>query len=253
MKYIKGFVLFVSLALFVLLEFYFYNPKTIYIVLVSVDLTIIFTLWAASHYSDINKEWWNFSLLPVVFFSAVVAYSTLLRNAYLAHLLFFGSAILIYYYLRLCYYYLLKPFLYKASSIENFSSYVNFLSFFLFVSTLYGLQSFLDMPAWQMILILMTVSSLLIYQVIWANKFKLEKSFEYLILGSLSVVELGWAIYYFPVNSNVSGLTLAILYYILIGLIRFKLSGKLDRPKIKLFLAFGFVSIIIILLTARWL
>ncbi|KKQ60297.1 MAG: hypothetical protein US81_C0025G0004 [Parcubacteria group bacterium GW2011_GWE2_38_18] len=253
MKNARLLILLAPLVILALLELYLYKPSYIYLVLALGNLLIVFTLWRATSLSEINKEWWNFSILPVAFFSSVIAYSTILRQPFIVHSWFFIAAVLIFYYLKFCYYYLLKPFLYKVSSIENFSSYLNFLSFFLVASTLYGMQSFLDMPTLPLVFALICTSGLLIYQIIWANNFKIKNSLAYLIVGSLSVAELGWTISYLPINNNVSGLTLAILYYMLVDLIRFELSGKLDRTKIKLLIAFGLASVIIILLTARWL
>ena len=253
MKNARLSILITPFATLALLEFYYFQPSYIYLVLVLGNLLIAFSLWNAVRVSDINKEWWNFSILPMMFFSGVIAYSTMLRQSLVLHGWFLVASILIFYYLKFCYYFLLKPFFYKVSSIENFSSYLNFLSFFLFASTLYGMQSFLDMPTLPMVLALLLVSCLLVYQIFRANNFKIKNSLAYLIVGPLSVAELGWAISYLPANNNVSGLILAILYYMQVDLIRFQLSGKLDRAKVKLLIIFSLVSVLIILLTARWL
>lgn len=243
----------IPLLVLVFLEFYFFSPKSIYVSLVLINLLIFFPLWQFSRASQVDKEWWNFFILPAVFSTSLIAYSTLLRHSSLVQALFFLNIVILYFYLRSSYYYFLRPSAYKVSAIENISSYGNFIAFFLLASTIYGLQSFIDAPLWLLMLILAAASILIIYQVVWANKVKRQNKIIYVFIGCLILVELGWSISFLPLNYNVAGLTLAICYYMLIGMIRFHLLDKLDIKRIKLYIGFGLASILIILLTSRWL
>lgn len=253
MKYNRFLPLLVPLLILFLLELFFFFPAMIYVSLVLINLLIFFALWQFTKESTIDKKWWNFLILPAVFSTAVVAYSTLLRGAVLVQALFFLEIVILYFYLRFSYYYLVNPIAYKVAAIENISSYGNFIAFFLLSSTIYGLQSFLDAPVWLLMLIIALISLLVVYQVIWANKIEGGEKNIYVFLGSLVLVELAWSISFLPLNYNVAGLTLSLCYYMLVGLVRFHLLGKLENNKIKFYLIFGLAGILIVLLTSRWL
>jgi len=243
----------VPLAIFFALEVYFFYHKLIYPASAFIVIVIIFSLWSFTKESQTSKQWWNFAILPALFTLAVISYSTLLENKPLIQLLFLFDLFFLYFYFRFSYYYLVKPIAYKVSAIENLSSYVNFLSYFLIISTIYGLQSYLNIPVWQLMVVLAVVSILAVHQIMWANKIESKTSNLYLILITLALIEIGWAISFLPLNFNISGLILAICYYVIIGLARLYLLEILDKEKIRLYLIFGIVSLFLVLLTARWL
>jgi hypothetical protein len=69
----------------------------------------------------------------------------------------------------------------------------------------------------------------------------------------LILVELFWSISFLPFNYNITGLILAVCYYVIIGLVKNHLLGKLDAAKVKMYLILGGVSLFLIMLTARWM
>ncbi len=161
--------------------------------------------------------------------------------------------VFIYFYLKSIYYYLIRPEFYKAQTIENLSSYGNFLVIFFFSSASYGLQSFLNIATALLIFFILLLLALVVYQVMWANKIDINLGFIFILLLCLILVEIAWSISFLPLNYNVLGMVLAICYYILIGLTRFYLKGKLDGKIVKLYLFSGFISIFILLLTSSWI
>lgn len=241
------------LSALILFEIFFFYPKMIYSVLLLASSLIFFTVWRFTRASDIDKSWWNFFILPGLMYASIIAYTVLLANKTIIQFLFLLNVILLYFYLRYVYYYLFRPAAYKPFSIENISSYGNFLTFFLISAAAYGLQSFLNLRVWLLMAMVLFAAGLIIYQIIWANKIDFKKSLPYILINCLILAELSWSLSFLPLNHNVSGLTLAICYYMLMGLSRHHLLGGLDKSKIKLYLSFGFISILIVLLTARWL
>jgi len=232
---------------------FFFNPTMIYVTVVLINLFLFFTVWQFSRVSDTQKDWWNFLILPSLMTTATAAYTTLLTNKLIIQLLFIFNIVLLYIYLKHIYYYLIRPQAYQPFSIENITSYGNFLTFFLVATTIYGFQSFLSIQTWLLMIIIMLASVLTIYQIMWANKIDFNKGIIYLLISCLIIVELSWSISFLPINYNIAGLTIAICYYMLIGLVRHFLLDKLDKKTIKLYLGFGFTSLFIILVTARWL
>jgi len=252
MKHIRLLPLLIPLIVFVLFEIFFCYPKMIFVIFILINLTIFFALWQLAKASNINKQWWNFLILPALMSSMVIAYSIFLNNKILIQILFIIDIILLYFYLRYVYYYLIYPQFYEIFSIENISSYGNWLTFFLMVATVYGLQSFLNLPIWLSEIFMLIVIILIVYQTIWANKIDLKKGLPYILICCLILVELSWSISFLPFNYNIAGLILAIGYYILIGLVKDHLLDKLDKRALKIYLSIGLASLFLILLTARW-
>lgn len=237
------------------LEIFLINHQLLYGVVAVVNLAMILTVWRMTNSSSVNKEWWNFSIMPVVFYSSVVMYTTLLRleDTFLIQSLYLISTVIIYFYFRFSYYYLLRPVAYKVSSVENLSSYANFLSFYFITASLYGFQAFLKMSSWVLLLCLATACILMIYQLFWASKISFKAGATYLFIISACLLELAWALSFWPLNYHVVGLSLAIGYYILANLARLALLGQIDKRKIKYNLWFAGISLALLWLTARWL
>ncbi|MDO9399199.1 MAG: hypothetical protein Q7T79_00715 [bacterium] len=255
MKYNYLLPLLTPLIVFVFLEIFFGYPKMIYIILVLINLIIFFTVWRLTKASKIDKQWWNFLILPALMSSMVIAYSIFLNNnnKILIQLLFIASIIFLYFYLYCVYYYLIRPQSYKTFSIENISSYGNLLTFFLTASTIYGLQSFLNLPIWILEIIMSVIIFLIVYQIIWANKIDFKKGLPYILVCCLILIEFSWSISFLPFNYNIAGLILTIGYYILASLMKDHLLDKLNKKAIKIYLSIGLISLLLILFTAQWL
>lgn len=253
MKYNRYLPLFVPLAVWAAFQGFLFYPASVYVLLVLVNLLLFFTFYQFTRASSTGEKWWNFYILPALLSLSIAAYSVILKNRLLIQFIFLLELVLLYFYLRFAYYYLEKPQQYKVSSIENISLYGNFIIFFFTAASVYGLESFLNSPVWPLVLILTAVAGLIIYQLTWANKIDFRTGLPYLLVDSVVIFELAWSISFLPLNYNVAGFVLAIFYYIITGLSRLHLLGSLDRAKIKLYLGYGLASVLLILLTSRWL
>jgi len=253
MKYNRLLPVFVPLAVWGLLQLFSFKPALIYISLVLQVALLFFTFLQFCRESKSSKDWWNFLILPALFTIAVTAYATLGKNRLFVQALFFLDLAVLYLYLRFSFYYLIRPASYKVSAIENLSSFGSFLTFFLSAAAIYAFQSFISAPVGLLALFVMMISGLMIYQIIWVNNLKAKENLIHILVGCLVLVELAWTISFLPINYNIAGLTLAVFYYIFIGLTKHSLAGALDRTKVKQYLGFGLLSILLILLTAKWL
>lgn len=243
----------IPLLVFFADEIYYFYPKLIYVVAVLSVLLIFFAIWQFSCQSEIDKKWWNYLILPAVMSTSVMAYSVFLSGKLSIQLLFIFNLVFLYLYFRHVYYYLLNPAAYAVFSIENLSSYVNWLTFFFLAATIYGLESFLNLPTSWLMLVMLGTTALIIYQIIWAYKIELKAGLPYILISCLILTELSWSISFLPFNYNISGLALAICYYVIIGLVKNHLLDKLDSKKVKIYLILGSVSLFLILFTAKWL
>ena len=252
MKYNRYLPVLIPLLIWLGTQFFLSYPAMLYVVMVVSVILLFFALWQFTRASSVDKAWWNFFILPTLMVLSVIVYSSLQAKGWFVQVLFFLNLLICYLYLRFSYYYLLNPLAYKISSIENLSLYGNFLIFYFIAASLFGFQSFLSTPIWLTALAIAFFSATIVYQVFWANKIKVRKNISYLLIIALILTELAWAISMLPLDNNIAGFTLAIFYYMMIGLVRMELISGLSKDKLRLYLGFGLGSIAIILLTARW-
>jgi len=245
--------LLIPLLVFLLEEVYFFYPRLIYLIVVLAILLIFFALWQLTRLSTVDKSWWNYLILPALMTGALIAYTVFLSSQTLIQLLLIFNLVFLYVYLRHVYYYLLNPLAYEVFSIENLSSYINFLTFFFLAAVAYGLQSFLNVQITALALIMLVSAVLAVYQIIWANKIDLKTAWPFILVSCLLLVELFWSISFLPFNYNISGFCLAVSYYLIIGLVKNYLLDKLDAKKVRMYLALGLISLFLVLLTAKWL
>lgn len=253
MKINRFLPLITPLLCFALTELYFFNHKMIYFSVIAIQLLLFFTVWQFTAVSRKEEKWWNYFLLPSLFCLNLSAFSILVPNIFFVQVLLIFNLVFLYLYLRSIYYYLMEHSKYKENSMQNFSSYANFLSIYFVASAMYGLQSFLNASVWLLMSVLLIEVMLVIYQVMWSNKIDIRMGFFYIVLSGLVILEVSWAVSFLTLSYYILGLIVAISYYLLIGLVRFYLLGTLNATQIKHYMILGFSSILFVLLTARWL
>ena len=253
MKYSRFLVLLTPVIVLILFELVFLKPKLFYLILILANFFVFLTIRLITRKGLIGADWWNFLILPICFLTSLFVYSGLVINKFIVHFLFFIITFFIYFYLKNIYYYLIKPDLYKSHTLENFFSFGSFFILFFSASSIYGLQSFLSTPVWLLMIIMLIIVFLVFYQMMWVNKIVFKIALLYILIGCLILLEIAWSISFLPLNYNVTGLILAVCYYMLIGLIMCQIKEALNKKVIKLYLFFGSISILLILLTARWM
>jgi len=254
MKWAKALLVLTPIIILGTWEIFFFFPHAVYFCLLFNILLIGFTIFYFYKQSHNDKKLlFNFLIFPIIFQVALLCYSLVSANYFFVHLLFVVNFLLLYFYLRYCFLFFLHPDLYQDRSVENISAFGNLLLFFLLTSSLYGFESFLNIPVWILSLGVLITTFLVVYQVFWANHINTAKHFFYICLFCLVMIELFWSLLFLPFNYNVSGAILAFCYYIIIGIGRHYLRDRLNRRLIKLYLLVGFSSIFIIILTTRWM
>jgi hypothetical protein len=253
MKYNRFLPLIVPLITFFLLQAFFFSPKLLYIVFVLILLLFFFTTRQFTLESKKDKEWWNYIILPFIFSSGLIVFSTMIPSMLLVQVLFLINTVFLYFYFRSIFFNLIKEDYYQKYSLENLSSYGNFLAVYFLASSLYGLQVFLSIETWALMIVLIFIIALIVYEVMWANNIDLRVGVVYILLICLVLTEIAWAASFLTLSFYILGLILAVCYYILIGLTRFYLLKRLNGRLIKMYLIFGFSSIAIVLFTARWI
>src|SRR3989339_524557 len=164
MKYNRFLPLIISIFTQILLEVFVFIPKSIYVVLAGGKKEKIFPLF----------------ILPGIFTIGAVVFSTMIANKMVIQILIFFNTSFIYFYFRAIYYYLVKTELYQVYFLQNLSSYGNFLAFYFCVSAVYGLNAFLKVSIWILIILLMLVIMAIMYQILWTYKIDLKTGYFYI-------------------------------------------------------------------------
>jgi len=256
MKYSRLLVLIAPVLILVFSELIIFSPHLFFTVLPLVNLTVLAAILVFLKASKTKKTldtYLGTAILPLGFFSSIFVYSSLAVNRFFIQFLFFAGAGFIYFYLRYLYYYLVRPEFCSGDTLKNISSLGNFFIIFFSASAIYGLQSFLNLPVWLLMIFMLIVIFLAAYQIMWANKIEMKLAFAHILVSGVVLLEIGWSISFLPLNHNIAGLILTICYWALTGLSLSYLNDNLNRKIIKQYLIFGFLGILIVLLSARWM
>jgi len=81
----------------------------------------------------------------------------------------------------------------------------------------------------------------------------LKTTWQFSTIITLLIAEMALVFVFLPLSYNVSGLSVGIVYYLLINLSRLYLQKALTPKKIKLYLIISYAGLAILLITARWL
>jgi hypothetical protein len=234
-------------------EIYNFWHKSIYVVIMICLAVFVYASITLIKENFSDRKWWNLFILPSYFTIGLFVFVTMLENRWLIQALFLLNVIFQYYYFKTVYSLTVKSEDYQSYSLENLSAYGNFLSVYFVSASIYGLQSYLDSPVWLLMIIMLFFLALVIYQMFWSSEISAKSSFIYLLIFCLTMIEIAWSTSFLPLSYYIMGLLFALCFYMLIGLLRFHLLGKLDKRAVKLYLIYGFSCILLVFLTSRWL
>ncbi|MFA4833494.1 MAG: hypothetical protein WC619_01440 [Patescibacteria group bacterium] len=256
MKYSRLLVLIAPVLILIFSELVIFLPSLFFTSLLLSNLAVLAAILVFIKAGKTKKTfdiYLGTAILPLGFLSSIFVYSSLAVNRFFIQFLFLAAVGFIYFYLRYLYYYLVRPEFCSGDTLKNFSSFGNFFIIFFSASAIYGLQSFLNLPVWLLMIFMLIITFLAVYQIMWTNKVEIKPAFAHILVSGVVLLEIGWSISFLPLNHNMAGLVLAICYYILISLSLSFLDNNLDRKIIKQYLVFGFIGIFIVLLSARWM
>ncbi len=218
-----------------------------------IALEIILVIWFSLPFAKKSRRQQIQSLVfPLLFQVYLFAFVVLQTEIWLIHLLLLLNGCLVGRYFYLVNKALAEENL-KYEYIGNFVLFGNLLLFFFAASAWLGLQSFLGMAVWRLAISAAISVGAIVYSVLWALGIDWKRVAPFIFLLSLSLVEIFWALTFWPLNYAASGLVLTICFYVAIGLVKHYLLDTLDKGVIKMYLGVSGVAILLILFTARWL
>ncbi len=241
-----------ALVLWLFGQTFLLYPHFFYFALFLGGLLIIFSVKYLAGKNE-KKRWPLLTLSPLLFFLSFSWYVALIFNYYWIQFIFILIAWFVFAYLRNLYYYLTYQAPEREQKVDSLLLTGGFLTIFAVASVLYGLPIFLSWPFSILILIFIPISFLLFIQFLSLRKIAFKTHSLFIILEVVVLAELAWALSLLPLNFNILGVILAIFYYLLLTILRFRLNNEPLGRNLRLPLIFSLIILIILLLTSRWL
>ena len=199
------------------------------------------------------KFWPVFILPPVLFFLSFSFYSSIIISYFWIQVIFLLIAWFIYSYFQNIYYYFSFGAPEREVKIRRLMVSGSFLSTFAIAATLYGLPIFLSWPFILLLLSFIVISLALFGQFFIFSKNINREQKIFLGINILVLAEFVGIFYLLPLNFNILGLLVAIIFYLLFLLNDWRGENRLDFKNLKWPIIISSLVIIFILLSARWL
>jgi hypothetical protein len=252
-KYLHYLIYIITLATLALSVIAVFWPKFFYINYLALALLLLAAIIEIIRHGTVKDDWRNFAAFPLLFLVSTAGFIVLISNKPVIFIIIGITALFYFKYYQYVYYYFHQPSQYQTASIENISTYGNFLAFFFMASALFGFQSFLDAPAWLTTSLLAVFTLVMLAQNMWACKINEPIKYPVIAVTSLVMLEISWAVSLLPIRYYVAGMTLTFCFYIIFGLLKYQLRNSLDKSIIKVYTAISLAGILLILLTAQWM
>jgi len=133
------------------------------------------------------------------------------------------------------------------------SLYGGLYTTFFAAATLFGFRAFLNLSLWPLLLIFFVIIFINTRSLAYAQAWNNRNYFGFWFFLSLLITELVMMLSLLPLNYLIAAILGALAYYSAINFARLYINNQLTRRKIKNYAWFTFLSLVIILLTARWL
>ncbi len=242
----------IPFSLWVLDEIFLFKPDFFFIALALGLLIIAFGVRSIMKKQS-AKFWPAFIFPPALFFLSFSFYSALLVSRFWIQAIFLLIAWFVFYYLQNIYYHFSFGAPEREMKLRRLLASGAFLSAFALAATLFGLPIFLSWSFFLLLLLFVLVSIVLFGQFfILDNKISREEKIFWGI-NVLVLAEMASVLFLLPLNYNILGLLLALIFYFLIFAGEIRLAGRLNYKNLKWPIIIGTIIIILILLSARWL
>jgi hypothetical protein len=251
----KGLVVLFLVVAFLALESFLIWPKAIFVAFGLINVALVLIIRYLVKKNPTAGGWGNFIILPVIFTSGIIAYTGLIpesvfANKLLVQFLFLVALYFLFHYLGELIKSLSQPEI--PNDLINFSSGFSFLALFFSVSAILGLQLFLNLSYWILLLVIILLIAGLTYQFLWLNRLQPKDNRLLTIINVLVLAQITWVLYFLPFDYNILGLLLVLAFYLLINTLKFYLGGNLNRRHLKPLFIFVFIILLLIFLTVKW-
>jgi hypothetical protein len=199
-----------------------------------------------------NKVFWYFLILPVCFAAVAFAFVLFLVNDIAFHATAVLCAGVLYLLLRQYFVYFFLPLRYQAYSLENLNFYITLVTSFFLFSSGFASVMLLQLNLALVALIIAPIFVAVLCQFFWIHKVNLQKGLIFVLPICLVALEVFVALAYLPTSYYVDAFVMVAVVYVMLGLSRLSVQNIFERKRIWSYLAVGFFSVLLVLLTAKW-
>ena len=214
-------------------------------------LYLVFAVWSIGR-GKFSKIFFQFLILPILFSIASFVFVLFLVNAYAFHFFVVISGLIIYFLLNQYFIYVNFPYKYQPYSLESLSFYIDLILFYFVLSASFAARLLLKINPFLLIAIIVPIFALALYNFFWIHKVNFKKSWLYILIIILTLVELWIAVVYLPTSYYVDAFVLIVASYVMLGISRGFIQKNLSRKRVISYLSVASLLILIILLTAKW-
>lgn len=218
----------------------------------------IFSLFLTAFYvwlsvrAKFSFDFWRFLISPIFFLSGGIIFLGFLDHWFVKQLvvIFLTVANTIFIYWLVIHTF--HKYRYKNHSLANISRIINISTIFFWLSSISNLYIFFRIPMWSLFLAATLVIYLTIYQFFNINKIKRHIAQPFIIIITLTVLELFYILTWLPLLSLVKAILITSFYYFLTGLSKHYLQSTLAKT---VYIRYSLILAVIwltVLLTARW-
>ncbi|MFZ4631656.1 MAG: hypothetical protein ACOYL8_00435 [Patescibacteria group bacterium] len=252
MKRKSLYLVLVPLLLWFLNELFFVEPAFFF---ASLGIAIlILSLSIKAIIKDTSPKFWLvFVLSPALFYLSFSFYSAIIVSQFWIQAIFILNALFIYYYLKNIYYYFSFGAPERELKLKKLLLSGSFLATFALSATLYGLPIFLNWPSLSLLLVFCLLSFFIFSQFLVFSKQIDNNQKIYLGINVLILTQFAGALFLLPLNYNILGLLVAIVFYLLVLFNSWQTEDRLNFKNLRWPLGIAASIITLILLTARWL
>lgn len=146
-------------------------------------------------------------------------------------------------------------YLYKKEKENHLSVLTvnSMITVFFLSSSFFAMQSFLALSVWPLIIIFSLIIFLLINCLAFFYQWIRKDNYWLWLLFTLLITELALILSFLPLLYYILGVIMSILFYTAFNFFRFYFQKSLSKKKIRNYAYFIFISLSLILLSARWL
>ncbi len=233
------------------LEFSVFYPSLILLFLFLGTLFLVFALSKILKIKPEEKGLYPVFVLPVVLLAEAFVFLKIIPLNSLKHLFIFGFSLLLY--LVITSLKALKSHILSYSLIIfNILTMAYLLSAFFAYVILYNFYLVLDLSSWITMLAVFLLTFLFCQFNLWRSDLLRTDSKAYAFILSLILMEVFWALTFWPLLALSSGLVLFLVYYIFSDIFNLLLKKSLNRKNLLGQVIVPSVVLVIFLMSQRW-
>lgn len=156
-----------------------------------------------------------------------------------------------------CMYFLLlhvNQFPYKSFLITRLNfSFVSLVAAYLLFYSISNISMGFSMPLWVLMLIVVVISFMIFYSILWASGLERSLAILYTVLFGFLMSEIFMVISFWPVDPSAKSIVLVVALYIFWGLLSHWIERVLTTRTVIEYILVGLFLMAVVLYTASWL